>query len=58
MSTTTVRPLVPLPLSDDTDAPDTDTTVTRRGCGAWFCGRGHDDDRVPMTVEGHGGPWC
>ena len=23
MSTTTVRPLVPLPLSDDTDAPDT-----------------------------------
>jgi len=28
MSTTTVRPLVPLPLSDDTDAPDTDTTVT------------------------------
>jgi hypothetical protein len=58
MSTTTVRPLVPLPLSDDTDALDTDTSVSRRGYGAWFCGRGHDDDRAPMTVEDHGGPWC
>ncbi len=58
MSAATVRPLVPLPLSDDTDALDTGTSVTRRGYGAWFCGRGHDDDRAPMTVEDHDGPWC
>ncbi len=58
MSTTIIRPLVPLPLSDDTDTPDTDTSVTRRGYGAWFCGRGHDDDHAPMTVEDHDGPWC
>jgi len=58
MSTATVRPLVPLPLSDDTDAPNTDTTVTWSGRGAWFCGMGHDDDPAPMTVEDHGGLWC
>ncbi len=32
MSAATVRPLVPLPLSDDTDAPDTDAPDT---AGIW-----------------------
>jgi len=58
MSTATVRPLVPLPLSDDASAAGTGPTMTCRGRGAWFCGQGHDDDPAPMTVEDHDSPWC